>query len=303
MKLPKVSQVIRVAGDRVTLELTEGPLELPIIPLADELLEWIQEGRRDLYDGLLDAGESGVRFFAQHLPAVVTYNQDGVFPFNCGNKGVGFVPAFEHLEEVIARYRSTHETTQGTPWEETLRRRVRTVKAFNLDTDLIDRRCFITLEIFRKGTYRNLRRMPLASLLYTGDSPRFLSYQVNCAVEIIGSDDPRHTFATLARTMFEFEDFHITQHRFPYAYVFWISECISKTPFRTVNNEELIQSAAPAELELPWDEDTLAAVGRAPAMIQNRIRALIEVFAQQRGFVRVTSGVVEEAKKNLMDGR
>jgi len=117
---------------------------------------------------------------------------------------------------------------------------------------------------------------------------------------VIGPGDPRHTFIRLARTMFEYDDFHITQHEFPYAYVFWLSEVISKTPFRVAR-----KAPAPAEgeLSLPWDDEALESVGRAPAMIQAHIRQLVEQYASERGFERITAAVVREARENMMDGR
>jgi len=146
--------------------------------------------------------------------------------------------------------------------------------------------------------------MPLASLLFTGHSPSFTSFQVNCAVEIIGPGDPRYRFITLARTMFEYDDFHITQQNFPYAYVFWISECVSKTPFRrTGEMDDRAARRADLELGMPWDDDALASLSRAPGMIQGHIRSLVEAYASERGFATVSLEIVSEARRNLMDGR
>ena len=143
-----------------------------------------------MYEQLTD-GSGPVRFFAQHLPMVVSYNAESVFPFTCGNKGVGYLPRTEHLDGLIARYRDTIEECKGKLWQDSLRRRVQAAADFSLDPERIDRRCLVTLEIFERQTIRNLQRMPLASLLFTGQSPNFMSFQVNCAVEIIGPGDPR----------------------------------------------------------------------------------------------------------------
>lgn len=292
---------VRIADDQAVVELAEGAVSLPIVEIAPPLLEWLQEGRHALYGSLVDGGTSAVRFFAQHLPMVVTQTQDRAFPFNCGNKGVGFLPRPELLGHFTEIYREALESSKNRPWQDSLLRRVDAVRALNLDAESVDQRCLVTLEIFARQTYRNLVELPLASLLYTGHSPRYLSFQVNCVVEIIGPEDPRHTFVTLARTMFEYDDFHITQHRFPYAYVFWISECLDKTPHRTVPSEQLAPSSG--EESMPWDEEALATVSRAPATMQSHLRKVVEVYAVERGFSRVTRGVVEEAKRNLMDGR
>ena len=103
--------------------------------------------------------------------------------------------------------------------------------------------------------------------------------------------------------MFEYDEFHITQHAFPYGYVFWITECISKTPFRVPRGS----SGAPANTgyrrTLPWDEEAVESVGRAPSMIQAHIQEMVERYARMRGFERISLAVVQEARENLMDGR
>jgi hypothetical protein len=293
---------VRVDKDSVVARLGDGPIRLPLISAPEELTTWLDEGRRAMYEQILD-DSTPVRFFAQHLPMVVTYNSGSVFPFTCGNKGVGYVPRAEHVEGLTARYREVLEASKGKPWRESLALRVQTAADFNLKPALIDRRCLVTLEIFERQTFQNLQETPLASLLFTGHSPRFISFQVNCAVELIGPGDPRYTFITLARTMFEYDEFHITQHNFPYAYVFWISESISKTPFRVSRGDAASAQFDRAELTMPWDDEALEAVARAPGMIQAHVRTLVEGYARDRGFTRVTATIVQEARENLMDGR
>ena len=290
---------VLVEDDAIVARLPDGPLRLPLITAPEDFASWLDEGRRAMYEQLTQ-GSSPVRFFSQHLPMVVSHNADSTFPFTCGNKGVGYLPRSEHLPAMIRRYTETIEESKGKPWQESLQRRVQTASVFILNPDLVDRRCLATLEIFERQTFQNLQRMPLASLLFTGYSPSFTSFQANCVVEVIGPGDPRHTFITLARTMFEYDEFHITQHQFPYAYVFWLSEVILKTPFRVARKAP---PPAKGELSLPWDDEALEAVGRAPAMIQAHIRQLVERYASDRGFERITPAVVREARENLMDGR
>ena len=295
---------IQVGDGSILVELPDGPIRLPSVPAPPELCEWLDEGRRSMYQSLLEPTAGPPRFFAQHLPMVVSYNQSSIFPFTCGNKGVGYLPMPEHLEHFTHRYRETIEACKGRPWQESLRRRVGVVSELNLVPELIDRRCLVSLEIFERQTFKNLSQTPLASLLFTGHSPSFTSFQVNCAVEIIGPGDPRYTFITLARTMFEYDDFHITQQNFPYGYVFWISEAVSKTPFRrTGKMDDRAEQHADGELGMPWDDDALAAMSRAPGMIQGHIRSLVEAYASERGFATVSLEVVQEARRNLMDGR
>ena len=295
---------IRVGDDSIVVPLSDGPIRLPSVSAPAELSDWLDEGRRSMYESLVNPTAGPPRFFAQHLPMVVSYNSSSVFPFTCGNKGVGYLPLPEHLEHFTHRYRDTIEVCKGKPWQESLRQRVGVASEFNLAPELIDRRCLVSLEIFERQTFKNLSQMPLASLLFTGHSPSFTSFQVNCAVEIIGLGDPRYTFITLARTMFEYDDFHITQQNFPYAYVFWISECVSKTPFRRAGEmDDRAAKRVDEELGMPWDEDALVAMSRAPGMIQGHIRSLVEAYASERGFATVSLEVAQEARRNLMDGR
>ena len=46
------------------------------------------------------------------------------------------------------------------------------------------------LEIFEGSTLRNLTENPFASVLWTGNSPVFASFQVDCVVEIMTPEDP-----------------------------------------------------------------------------------------------------------------
>lgn len=301
---PTEASPIRVEDGSIVVPLSDGPIRLPSVSAPPELSDWLDEGRRSMYESLVEPTAGPPSFFAQHLPMVVSYNPDNVFPFTCGNKGVGYLPLSEHLEHFIHRYRDTIEACKGKPWQESLSKRVGVASEFNLTPELIDRRCLVSLEIFERQTFKNLSQTPLASLLFTGHSPSFTSFQVNCAVEIIRAGDPRYTFITLARTMFEFDDFHITQQNFPYAYVFWISECVSKTPFRRAGAmDDRAAGHAGEELGMPWDDDALASLSRAPGMIQGHIRGLIEAYASERGFATVSLELVQEAKRNLMDGR
>jgi len=162
----------------------------------------------------------------------VTRGDSELFPFSCGNKGVGFLPRAGHLPEFLELYRSTMERTRGLPWRSSLDARLEAVARFQLDREAVDRRCLGTLEIFEKATFRNLQRHPSASLLFTGSCPVYTSFQLNCGVEILGEGDPRLEFLRLSRALFEYDGFHIAQPRFRHAYLFWIVEVVDKTPYR-----------------------------------------------------------------------
>ena len=286
---------VRIEDGRAKVRTEDGDLDLPVQALPEKFVEWIEQGRRAMYGKILGQGSPG--FFASHLPMVATWNKGASFPFNCSNKGVGFLPKREYLAEYVELFRNTLERTRGRPWQESLRERVEAVSRFYFDREKVDYRALSTLEIFEKGTYRNLSRTPLAAVHYTGNGPDYISFQVNCAVEIIKPDDPRHEFVHLARVMFEYDSFHISQTNFPYAYVLWISEVLDKTPFRVPQDGKVV--ALPGRGGMAWDPEAMESVNRAPGMIRQFITDSIEKYARERGFDRVTMALAREAREVL----
>ena len=253
------------------IELNGETTKLPLQSLPDRYVDWIEDGRKSMYDHLLGK-ENSVPFFSQHLPVLVTQGDSENFPFNCCNKGVGMIPKAEHLEELSDLFRTTLEKTRDKPPADSIRERIEAVSKFYFDRDKIDLRALSTLEIFQRKTFENLSSRPFASLLFTGSYPRYTSFQLNCAVEILQPDDPRHTFIQLARNMFERDRFHITQDAFPNAYIFWISEVIDKTPFKVVKSEKHQSRAGSAGERVPapkcpYSQDPPPAGGPGPARV------------------------------------
>lgn len=278
MKHDDTTSRILVESSAMAVDLPQGAVRLPLLSLPARYADWLAAGRQRLYDSLLD-GSRSVRFFSQHLPVLVTQGVDSVFPFNCCHKGVGLIPKAEYLSEFIELFRTTLEKTESQPWQESLPQRIQAVSKFHFDRDKIDYRAMSTLEIFQRQTLGNLRRMPLASLLFSGDGPDYVSFQLNCAVEILEPDEPRHTFVVLARSLFEHDSFHLAQRRYPNAYIFWISEVLDKTPFRAA---------------------TLPERSTPPAMVQTHIREPIEKYARGKGVDEINLPLVLEAKEELM---
>ena len=289
----EAAPAVVVAAGRIKVRTEEGLFDLPSQPLPEKFVEWIEQGRRSMYDKLLGKGRPG--FFTSHLPVVSTLSKGQAFPFNCSNKGVGFLPKPEYLGEFADLFRQTLESTRGQPWQESLRERLAAVSRFYFDREKIDYRALSTLEIFEKGTYRNLSRTPLAAVHYTGNAPDYVSFQVNCAVEIIRPDDPRHEFVHLARIMFEYDSFHISQTNFPYAYIFWISEVLDKTPFRVPEKGSVITLAKKGGMA--WDPEAIESINQAPGMIRQFITESIEKYARERGFEAITMDLVREARE------
>ncbi len=299
------SQKVWIEGDTIITELSKEngvrPKQvLPLLSLPGKYIDWIDQGRKGMYDKILGKSES-VRFFAQHLPVIVTYSESNIFPFNCSNKGIGFIPKKEYLSEFIDLFQETLHNTRGKPWQKSIEERVNAISKFYFDHEKIDHRAMTSLEIFEKNTYQNLSQTPLASLLFTGDAPDYISFQLNCAVEVIGQDDPRHTFIMLARTMFEYDSFHIAQPQFPYAYIFWISEITDKSPYRVQKQNDKVQYIK-TKGDLHWQADAIESISRAPGMIRQFIKEKIEDYARERGFTEIDLQLVREAK-NTLEGK
>jgi hypothetical protein len=226
-------QSVEVASG--TVRLVENGVvlhELPIQELPEKFVRWQIEYKRGVYDAI--ERDQYIAFNAGHLPVVGTIGETGLVP-NLANKGVGFTPKDEHLDRYLDLVESAVERIQGLPAhavDETRALRVATAREFYAHPEHVDWRRLGLLEIFEGDTYRNLSRRPYASVLWTGNSPVFLSFQVDCMVEVITSGDPRYRFSWAMRRLFEYEPFHVVQTMFPYAYCFWVVDWHDKTPKR-----------------------------------------------------------------------
>jgi hypothetical protein len=225
-------QTVEVVGETARL-LEQGAVirEFAIRELPEKFVHWQIEYKRGIYDAI--EKDQYIAFNAGHLPVVGTIG-DGLAP-NLANKGVGFTPRDEFLDHYLELVESAVDRIQALPphaVDETRALRVTTAREFYAHPEHIDWRRLGLLEIFEGDTYRNLSRRPYASVLWTGNSPVFLSFQVDCAVEIITKDDPRYRFSWAMRRLFEYEPFHVVQTMFPYAYCFWVVDWHDKTPKR-----------------------------------------------------------------------
>ncbi len=206
--------------------------EFEVRDLPEKFVQWQLEYKRRIYDAI--ERDEYVAFNAGHLPVVGTWNDDALVP-NLANKGVGFTPRDEHIEHYLSLVEGAVEQIQALPphaVDETRALRIRTARELYSHPEHVDWRRLGLLEIFEGETYRNLARRPMASVLWTGNSPVFVSFQVDCVVEIITTDDPRYRFSWAMRRLFEYEPFHVVQTIFPYAYCFWVTGWHDKTPKR-----------------------------------------------------------------------
>ena len=206
--------------------------EFTIRELPPQFVSWQLTYKRTIYD-MIERNEY-VRFNAGHLPVVGTWGEGRTVP-NLANKGVGFTPKNEHLEHYLKLVEGAVERIQALPphaVDDTRALRIATAREFYAHPEHIEWRRLGLLEIFEGDTYRNLMRHPFASVLWTGDSPVFVSFQVDCVVEIITTEDPRYRFSWAMRRLFEYEPFHVVQTMFPFAYTFWVYDWHDKTPKR-----------------------------------------------------------------------
>jgi hypothetical protein len=204
--------------------------------LPRHLLEWLAASRIKFLNDIRDG--KPLRYFAAHLPVVSTWTKGGAesFPVNMTVKGIGLIPRME----IIERWRDTFEGVlaqgKGLPWEESLARRVDAINALYGDIDNFDPTLMGGLEIFEGTAFRNLSENPCASLLYTGmehgrEGMKYISFQVNGTVEILGKKNPCYAYLLAARRLFEFDKFHLFQPDYPYGYLINVVEAKDKSPW------------------------------------------------------------------------
>ena len=223
---------VRVSGSNALLKENGREIEYEIKELPEKFIRWQLDYKRQIYDAI--EKDAYIAFNAGHLPVVGTWDGRSLFP-NLANKGVGFTPKDEHIEHYVALVEAAVEEIEHLPphaVDDTRELRVKTAREFYAHPEHIDWRRLGLLEIFEGTTLRNLKENPFASVLWTGNSPVFVSFQVDCIVEIITTEDPRYRFSWAMRRLFEYEPFHIVQTMFPYSYSFWVYNWKDKTPKR-----------------------------------------------------------------------
>lgn len=228
-----VAQKLELAGNTARV-MDNGELirAFEIQELPQTFIQWQLDYKRRVYDAI--EKDEYIAFNAGHLPVVATLNDEGIIP-NLANKGIGFTPKDEYIELYLRKVEDAVEQIIKLPphaVDETRALRIGTARDFYAHPEHIDWRRLGLLEIFEGETYKNLTKRPMASVLWTGDSPVFVSFQVDCVVEIIPKEDPRYRFSWAMRRLFEYEPFHVVQTIFPYAYTFWVVDAHDKTPKR-----------------------------------------------------------------------
>ncbi len=201
-----------------------------INPLPEKFIEWQSKSRVEMLKFLESGKDNMIKVQPAHLPVLAT-KSDGPFPINLTTKGMGLLPKKEYLEKFTNLFRSTIEKYISKPWRESLIERMKVAVQFYESVDHFDNQLLGGLEIFEGKTPQNLKQYPLASLLYTGEAPKFPSYQFNGLIEFIDKKNPYYEFLLAARELFAFDAFHIKQYKYPFGYLFYTIEIKNKTPF------------------------------------------------------------------------
>ena len=198
------------------------------------LLKWLAQSRC----GLLDDLEHGrqVQAFPAHLPVIATWSNQGKFPLNLSVKGIGLVPRPDLLLKYARTFEEAFKQAQDMDWGQSFPLRAAALRALYSDPGQFDPGLLGGLEIFEGRTLRNLSEDPRISLLFMGMLPhpqrvRYLSFQINGHVETQGPGDLYYHFLLAARSLFEFDRFHLPQSHYPLAYLVKVSEALDKSPF------------------------------------------------------------------------
>lgn len=235
MNLPDAKELIQqvqVSDNVATLNKGEINKSFEIEELPDKFVRWQLDYKHSIYDAI--EKDEYIAFNAGHLPVVGTWDENSIVP-NLANKGVGFTPKDEHMDHYLNLVENAVEEIAKLPphaVNETRDLRIKTAREFYNHPEHIEWRRLGLLEIFEGSTFKNLVANPTASVLWTGNAPIFVSFQVDCLVEIITPEDPRYRFSWAMRRLFEYEPFHVVQTMYPYAYCFWVIGSKNKTPKR-----------------------------------------------------------------------
>jgi hypothetical protein len=232
MDAQTLTQRVQVKNGIATLRAAGEESQFEVKELPERFVRWQLDYKHKIYDSI--ERDEYVAFNAGHLPVVGTSSPDGLVP-NLANKGVGFTPKDEYLDHYLDLVNDAVAQIEKLPphaVNDTRDLRISTARAFYSNPDHVDWRRLGLLEIFEGSTFKNLAANPTASVLWTGNSPVFVSFQADCLVEIMTPEDPRYRFAWAMRRLFEYEPFHVVQTMYPYSYCFWIVGYKDKTPKR-----------------------------------------------------------------------
>jgi hypothetical protein len=200
------------------------------MPLPEIFLKWQSKARIDILNILKEKSAKEIKTQPAHLPVLATLGEEP-FCINLATRGMGLLPKKEKLEKFTNSFRETINKYKSKPGNESLSERMKVAIQFYGDLENFNVKLLGGLEIFEGQTYKNLQKYPLASLLFTGEAPEFLSFQLNGILEFIQKGNQYYEFLIAARELFAFDSFHIPQIKYQYGYLFYTVEIKQKTPF------------------------------------------------------------------------
>lgn len=215
-----------------TITLLEGPFsnkKYKRIKLPELFLKWQSEARLKMFDMMKTHGAQNIRSQPAHLPVMATLGNDEFA--NLSTKGIGLIPKPDLVEKYAILFEKAKSDTSNLTTEKSLPKRVGFIREFYADINNFDPFSLGGLEIFEGNTAKNLKEKGLASLLYTGEAPKFPSYQIDGVVQIVDINSQYYRFLLAARELFAFDAFHIHQVRYPFGYLFYPVQLKDKTPF------------------------------------------------------------------------
>ncbi len=193
-----------------------------LAPLPDPFWEWQVRTRVANVNFLLSG--QGEHDFAVHTGHMATLGAAGRFPVCAATKGIGLLPQGdltalgEELEALVTRALAQEE-------RETREERLRYLLRLYTEVPL-DRRVLTSIELYGKGTWRNVREDPRCTVLFS--SVRGPSYAVNGVVEVRRPGDPVYRFVVALHDLF-----HLPRggrREYPAVYLIWAAEVWDKTP-------------------------------------------------------------------------
>jgi hypothetical protein len=213
----------------VTLPMS-GRVTFSRVRMPNDFLTWQSQARLSMFEIMEKHGGKSVNMAPVHLPVLASLGE-GNFPINLATRGIGVLPKNEKITEFTEKFREVRALVDESRFGESLPERVQYAREFYSRPELFNPYILGGLEIFEGTTPKNLMANPMASLLYTGEAPKYPSYQLNGVIEFVKPKHPCYEFLLAARELFAFDNFHIKQKSYPYGYIFHVVEVKDKTPF------------------------------------------------------------------------
>ncbi|MFX1445781.1 MAG: hypothetical protein ACFFHV_20385 [Promethearchaeota archaeon] len=215
----------------IEIHFSDGEIShYPIKALPETFLVWQIGARLHLLESIKKNGVESIKTQPAHLPVLASL---GSAPFyvNLSTRGIGLLPKKDKIQKFIELFNSTREKFKNKPWRESITERMEILMILYNNVDNFNKFLLGGLEIFGGETQKNLKNYPLSSLLYTGESPKFVSFQFNGLITFIRENNLYYQFLLAVRELFAHDNFHVPQLHYLYGYLFYPVEIKEKTPF------------------------------------------------------------------------